>query len=309
MKLIKPSILVPLSFALSLPWFVIGCGDDTQTAAATASPPAASLNLSCSLAGSPSQPGSMPFEQQTSCVPPDGSSADPVPTQKVTFASNSVGNYEVRYDCDRRLVYVRTQGLDPQEATFAMDSDDTFQGDLNYLDKLADDGKGNTQCWAGVNLHLQGQGNCGNAQPGTVGTGTGTGTQTSTPAPGTVAVQGTVDFRQITQDDLDRAGLPSGSQPGILATGTATGTSTGTGTEVSPSPTPTASPNTARVCRLQNACPADGKTSLSCPAPAPTPTATPTETPTPSPSESPTPSPTRTASPTPSPSPSSSPTV
>jgi hypothetical protein len=245
--------------AANLGGFNIGCGD-TSTASTD---PSSSQGQ---------QQKNVPFQQQQSCVQQSSPNQQ---QQQIKFVGQKVADFDVKMDCVNRVVRVASKGKDKQSQTIPIQSDGTVKGALRFKQEVADDGKGTGQCWLEYVVNFDGKATCDVPAPTPSSGPSPSPSSSPNPAPTPTAkkldLTTQIDFAATTLSELERAGVAGpGPSPTPAPTAEASPTpspSPSPSPSMTPSPTPTptftVSP-AVKVCKVENPCPIEGKTDVSC---------------------------------------------
>jgi hypothetical protein len=206
------------------------------------------------------------MQQQQSCVQQSNGQ-----DQKITFKDGKVSDFDFDLDCEHRVVVI-THKATGKSKNLAIHSDGTVNGTVEFVQDVADDGKGTSNCFLDFRVDFSGTAECP--------------ADTSTSVGKKLTMNATVNFDEPTDQQLREAGIEPGpgpsQQPGQAPTtqpSPSASPSGGPSTTPSPSPTPTSTftvtPSTTKVCKVDNICPVEGKVDLSCGQQQGTPTSTP----------------------------------
>lgn len=283
---------VSLALALCAGATLYGCGNETTDLTSDA-PSAAALGgftFDCENGSSSQQQSKqVPFQQQQTCTQPDNAQQQ----QTLKFTEQKLSDFEVQLDCSDRVVRVKNKGEDEEEKSLPIQSDGKVQGQLQYVQQIADDGKGNQNCWIEYRVNFDGKASCEantsatptstpttspspTASPSTSPSPTstpttmalaflddnsGTGNSAGTAGEQKLELTTTVEFAPTSTQALEQAGIEieGGDQPGSTPTPSPS---------TSPSVSPTASPTTS-------ASPTSTPTMTTTPTPTTTATVTP----------------------------------
>jgi hypothetical protein len=202
------------------------------------------------------------------------------PKQQFTFVNSKVADFDVQLDCDNNRVIVRTKGPDVQQQTLPIFSDGSINGTLRFKNQVADDGKGTGQCWLEYLVSFSGKATCETTTPDP----TASPTPGQTPSQKGLSLTTEVSFDQTTLDALQQAGIgvegpaPSPSPSDSVTPSPSPSESASPAPSQSPSPSPSPSPTIVpsptpspsisvqpiKVCKVEDPCPIENKTDLSC---------------------------------------------
>lgn len=259
----RSNLVVSLLAAGSLFGLSVGlssCGDEDSSSFPDADA-MGGFSLSCGEGQQQQQQKDVPFEKQEGCV-----NQNPAQQQDVKFRDFKFADFDVQLDCDSREVIVSHKGIDPQTQTLPIRNDGTIEGTLVFHERLDEDGKGNQNCFVKFLVSFSGETVCDGEQK--------------------LELTTQLDFESTSVQELELAGIPMDPEatPSQSSSPSPSPSSDNDGGEMggeegesgpsprpSPRPSPTARPaptptvEASQICKVENPCPFEGKTELSCP--------------------------------------------
>lgn len=240
------------------------CGNDSTTSntppssGTAAATDLGNFNMSCNGQSTQGQQKQVPFQQQqqSGCK-----------KQSFQFQQQKVGDYDVDLDCGAKQVVVKSKGFDQQQQAIPIQSDGTVKGKVQYQQQLQNDGKGNQVCWVQYAVDFDGKAQCGGSQISPQPT------PSASPA---LKLTTTVSFQQADPNQLQQAGVegPIVNPNGSPSPEPSASPSPSPSVSPSPSPSPSASPSPSMtptpsgtpvvICVVDDPCPLQGSTDLSC---------------------------------------------
>ena len=261
---------------LTLVSFIHGCGSSSSsTPSSQSTPPAPDMppaspnastnatgdfNFSCG-SGSNQQQQQSGFSPQQSCV------ENPGPKQQLHFPQMGVSDFDVRLDCDNRIVFIKNNGVDSgAQQSLPIQDDGTVSGSLKFNHQLDDDGRGHQSCFVLVIVSFEGKAVCPVLGPETQ----------------SLTLSSEVSFQNTNSQNLTAAGITPDSIPQNRTIAPSPTITPSPSPSASPSPHPSGSPSPhptpsssvqpvpiivitpIPICVIENPCPLLGNVDLKC---------------------------------------------